>query len=261
MTKRLFVVAMAMAAVCMCSLSAIAQDLSTGRGVIKAHLEATGGIEAWKAVDDLYVEASIEVDTPMGDLVIGLKSWSIFPGYGYTQMSLTSGPDGIPPEAVSMKAYFTPLQGWMESAQGRQDLDDVSPHMKQQFIRSSAKTELNYLAYHDSLLVLQADSTFDGHDVYVVAVTSLEFESEIKLMIDKESLLILAQHTQTPMGAATTVLGEYFEVSGLLFTSSQTTESTQQNAALTFDKIEVDTGITPSQLATKSGSGGVATPE
>ena len=109
MTKKLFVVAWAMAAVCMCSLSAIAQDLSTGRGVIKAHLEATGGIEAWKAVDDLYVEASIEVDTPMGDLVIGLKSWSIFPGYGYTQMSLTSGPDGIPPEAVSMKAYFTPL--------------------------------------------------------------------------------------------------------------------------------------------------------
>jgi hypothetical protein len=176
-------------------------------------------------------------------------------------MSLTSGPDGIPPEAVNMKAYYTPLEGWMESAQGRQNLADVSPQMKQQLMQTSPKTELNYLAYNDSLLVLQADDTFDGHDVYVVSVTILEVEITVKLMIDKESLLILAQEAETPAGAATTVMGEYFEVSGLMFAGGQTSETPQGNVSTTVDKIELDSGITPAQLATKSGARAVVTPE
>ena len=262
MTRKLFIVAVAVAATCMCTLSSLAQDLSTARGVLEAHIEATGGMDAWKAVEDLHIDASIEVGTPMGDIVIGLKSWSIFPGYGYTQMSMTSGPDGIPPEAVNMKVYYTPLEGWMEGGgQGRQDLDNVSPQMRQQFLQTSPKTELNYLAFNDSLLVLQSDSTFDGHDVYVVSVTMVEVWSTVDLMIDKESLLILAQEAEGPMGTITTVLREYMEVSGLMFASGQTAESPQQTVSMTVNKVEVDSGITPAQLAIKSGARAVVTPE
>ncbi len=259
MTKKIFIVVVAMATTCLCSLSALAQDLSTARGVLEAHVEATGGMDAWNAVEDLHVEAMVEVGSPMGELGIEMSMWSIFPGYGFTDMKLASGPDGIPPEMVNMKAYYTPLEGWLESAQGRQNLDDLAPQMRQQFMRTSPKNALTYLAMDDSLLVLHDASTFDGHDVYVVGVTTFGIES--KIMIDQESLLILAQEAETPMGTASTVFGEYMEVGGLLFTSGQVTESTQQNSSISFSTIEINTGLTPAQLAAKSGAQPVATPE
>ncbi len=259
MTKKIFVVAVAMSATSICSLSALAQDLSTARGVLEAHVEATGGMDAWNAVEDLHVEALVEVETPMGALGIEMSMWSIFPGYGFTDMKLSSGPDGIPPEMVNMKAYYTPLEGWLENAQGRQDLNDLAPQMRQQFVRSSPKNALTYIAMHDSLLVLHDASTFDGHDVYVVGITTFGIQS--KIMIDKESLLMLAQEVDTPAGAATTVFGEYMKIDGLLFSSGQVTESTQQNSSISFSTIEINTGLTPAQLAAKSGARAAATPE
>ncbi len=259
MIKKFSMLAVALFAFAFISSSSNAQDLSTARGVIEAHIEATGGASAWNSIKDMYMEATVDVGTPMGDLSIELKSWAIFPGYTYTEMNLLAGPDGIPAEMVNMKAYSTPLEGWVENAQGRQDINTLPPQARQQFQRTTPKNELQFLSNPDSTLVLMPESTFNDRAVYVVGITSFGVES--RFMFDKESLLIVAQETDTPAGAVTTTMSEYMEVNGLLFSGGQNSDNPQQSQKVTFNKIELDTGITPGELATKSGSRKAAAPE
>ena len=259
MMKRLSLIPAALLLAAVLVLPASAQDYTTAEEVLKAHIEATGGQAAWEAVDDLYVEAEIVAATPMGDLTLKMEMWSIFPGYGLTEMALASGPDGIPAEAVNMKAYYTPLGGWIEQGGQRQDMSAVNPQLRQQFQRQSPKSELELLTSADAELALKESESYSDRDVYVVSVTQNGFEQD--MLIDQETLLILAQRASTPMGDVMTVMGEYVEVDGLLFATGQSAETPQGSQSVTFKKFEVNKGLKPATLASKAGVTTLATPE
>ena len=254
MLKRITLIAVAALIAGAFSHPTAAQDLTTAEDVIKANIEATGGEAAWKAVEDMHMVIEVNVDTPMGAISVKADSWSIFPGYGFTEMSLLDGPDGIPAEAVAMKAYYTPLEGWIEQGGQRQDMSALPAQARQQFMRSSAKAELALLT-DDAELTLKSDSTINGRDVYVVGTT--QSGMSIDYFFDKETLMVAAMSA----AGSTTYLSDYQEIDGLMFAMSQSVESAQQNQSISVKSIEFDTGLTPAQLATKSGTRKQAVPE
>lgn len=254
MLKRLSLFAAALFVAASLFNPAAAQDLSTAEEVLQAHIEATGGMDAWNKVDDMYAEIQVVAGTPMGDLTLEMKSWSIFPGYGFTEMNLLDGPDGIPAEAVAMKAYYTPLEGWIEQGGQRQDINDLPPAAKQQFMRTSPKAELALLE-GDNSLTLKESTTFNDRPVYVVGATQFGIESEF--WVDQETLMIVAQKA----AGTTTTMGEYMDVNGLMFSMGQTAETAQGTQTVTIKKVELNQGLTPAQLATKSGARKQAMPE
>ncbi len=254
MLKRLSLLAVALLFAATTSNTTFAQDLTSAEDVIKAHIEATGGEASWNAVEDMYAEIEVVAVTPMGNITLEMKTWSIFPGYGFTEMGLVAGPDGIPAEAVAMKAYYTPLEGWIEQGGQRQDIKSLPPAAREQFMRTSPKSELTLLG-GDSELTLKGDSTFNERSVYVIGAN--QFGMDAELLVDKETLMILAQ---SAAGATTTMAG-YQEVDGLLFSMGQTAVTPQGTQTVTIKKIELNTGMTPGELAGKSGARRQAMPE
>lgn len=252
--KRLFLLGAAFAVALSLSFSASAQDMS-GTDILSAHIDATGGADAWNAVEDMYAEIEITAATPMGDLVLEMKTWSIFPGYGFTEMGLKSGPDGIPAEAVAMKMYYSPLEGWMEQGGQRQDLDSMPEAARAQFLRTSPKSELALLSDDSAELTLKEEREVDGRTIYVLGAK--QFGVDVEMHVDKESLMIVGQ---SAMGQTTTI-SDYMEVEGLMFATSQVVETPQGTQTISIKKIELNTGVTPGELETKSGSRKAVMPE
>ena len=259
MLKRVSLFATVLMMVGLLANSSAAQDLTTAEDVLRAHIDATGGEAAWNAIKDMYTEIEVVAATPMGEITVGVKSWSIFPGYGYTEMSLVDGPDGLPAEAVSMKAYYTPLEGWMEQGGQRQDMSNVNPQMRRQFQRSSPKAELALLSDEEASLTLKDSDTFNDRPVYVVGATQMGIETE--LLIDKETKMILGQRASTGAGDATTTMQGYEEIDGLLFAMGQIAETAGGTQTVTIKKVELNTGLKPAALATKAGVNKQAMPE
>jgi len=254
MLKKISLLAVALMFAATLSNTASAQDLTTAEDVLKAHVEATGGEAAWSAVEDMYAEIEIVASTPMGDLTLEMKSWNIFPGYGYTEMNLVSGPDAIPAEAVAMKAYYTPLEGWIEQGGQRQDINSLPGAARQQFMRTSPKAELELLRGENEL-TLKDETTFNDRPVYVVGANQFGIDSEF--WVDKETLMIVAQ---SAAGTTTTMAG-YEEVEGLMFSMGQSAETPQGSQTVTIKKVELNSGVTPGELASKSGSRKRVAPE
>ena len=254
MLKRLSLLAVALLISATASHTVLAQDITTGDDVIKAHIEATGGEAAWNAVKDMYAEIEIVAATPMGNLTIELKTWSIFPGYGFTEMGLLDGPDGIPAEAVAMKAYYTPLEGWIEQGGQRQDIKDLPPAAQQQFMRTAPKSELALLTEKVEL-TLKSDTTFEDRAMYVVGSNQYGIDSDY--WVDKETLMIVAQSA----AGATTTISNYQEIDGLIFSMGQTAQTPQGTQTVSVKKVELNSGLTPAQLARKSGTQRQAMPE
>lgn len=238
---------------------ATAQDLTTAEDVLKANIEATGGEAAWNAVKDMYTEVEIVAATPMGSLTLSMKSWSIFPGYGFSEMALLDGPAGIPAEAVAVKAYYTPLEGWIEQAGQREDMASANPQMRAQFMRQAPKSEMTLLASEDANLTLLDADTFNDRSVYVIGATQMGIQTE--LLVDQETLMVVGQRVSTPAGNAVTTMTDYQEIDGLTFAMGQVNESPQQTVTVTIKTIELNKGLTPAELASKAGARKQAMPE
>lgn len=235
------------------SQTASAQDAMTARGVIEANIEASGGLAAWRDVKDMVSEADIAFEIPqMGTLELKLEAWSLFPGYGYTNIELLGGPAVVTAEQVNQKAYYTPLEGWMETGGQRVELKNLPPAQRQQFQRSSAKSELEFLNLPDSALVLLEDEVLNDRPVHAVNVTTNG--ATVKFLFDKETKLVAAQETTSPVGKIMSVMGDYREVGGFMVAFSQTAEMGGQGTqTITFTKIELNSGITADQIAAKAG--------
>ena len=234
--------------------SATAQSDMTARGVIEANIEATGGLAAWRDVKDLVSEADIAFEIPqMGTLELKLESWSLFPGYGYTNIELLGGPAVVTAEQVNQKAYYTPLEGWMEMGGQRSNLSDLPAATRQQFQRSAAKGELEFLNLPDSALVLLEDEVLNDRPVYAVNVTTNG--TTIKFLFDKETYYVAAQETSSPIGSIMSVMGDYRDIGGgFIVAHSQTAEMGGQGTqTITFTNIKVNSGLTPDQIAAKAG--------
>ena len=252
--KRLYSFAfLALGLLFMTTQSASAQDAMTARGVIEANIEATGGLAAWREVKDMVSEADIAFEIPqMGTLELKLEAWSLFPGYGYTNIELLGGPDVVTAEQVNQKAYYTPLEGWMEMGGQRTELKNLPPAQRQQFQRSSPNSELEFLNLPDSALVLLEDEVLNDRPVYAVNVTTNG--TTVKFLFDKETKYVAAQETNSPVGKILSVMGDYREVNGFTMAFTQTAEMGGQGTqTITFSKIEFNTGLTPDQIAAKAG--------
>ncbi|MBT3449060.1 MAG: hypothetical protein HOC28_01270 [Bacteroidetes Order II. Incertae sedis bacterium] len=242
--------------------TATAQDGAdmSAKEIINANIEATGGLKAWRSVKDLSVVAEIGIELPgMGALLINLESINIFPGYGYTSIEVAEAPAAIPAEQINQKAYYTPLEGWVEGAAGRQDMNSLSPQQRTQFQRSSPKNELDYLAYADSMLIRLDDRDLEGKSVFAIDVVTDGVSST--MLYDKESFLMVAQEAETPAGPAITYMSEFMEVDGLMFPGKTSVNMGGQNQVITFKSIEVNSSVTPSSLATKAGVKKMVAPE
>ena len=235
------------------SPTANAQDAMTARGVIEANIEATGGLEAWRDVKDMTSEASIDFEIPqMGTLKLKLEAVSLFPGYGYTNIELLGGPAVVTAEQVNQKAYYTPLEGWMEMGGQRTDLKNLPEAQRQQFQRSSPKSELEFLNLPDSALVLLEDEVLNDRPVYAINVTTSG--TTVKFLFDKETKLVAAQETNSPVGKIMSFMSDYREVNGFTMAFMQTAEMGGQGTQIiNFTNIQLNSGITAAQIATKAG--------
>lgn len=235
------------------STTVVAQDTMTARSILEANIEATGGLEAWKSVKDMSTVADISFEIPqMGTLMLKLEAFSMFPGYGYTNIELQSGPAVVTADQVNQKAYYSPLEGWMEAGGNRTDLNNLPPAQRAQFQRSSPKNELEYLNLPDSALVRLDDDVLNDKPVYVITVN--DNGQTVKYLIDQETKYIAGQATQTQIGEVLSVMSDYREIGGFIFPFVQTAEMGGQGTqVITFSNIEINSGLTPESIAAKAG--------
>lgn len=231
-----------------------AQDLTTARDVLEANIEATGGRTAWEGITDMHIQQEMVMEMQqMGVIVIATESWLVEPGFMYSTVSLQEGPPQVPAAALERRVYKTPEGGWVESANGRQDMSELSAAEQATMGRASAKNELDLLEKADSTLALLPDDEFDGTAAYVVQST-LEDGTPLKFFYDKDSFLLIGQEVATEMGQTQIQIGDYREVNGVLFsfetvvdlgpTGSQTIQVTD---------LEVNAGYTAEDIAEIAG--------
>ena len=232
----------------------------TAKDIVRSNIDATGGMEAWQAVEDMHSEAEIGIEIPnLGALKIKLETFNIFPGYGFTNVEAIEAPAAIPAEQINQKAYFSPLKGWMEQGGTRTDMKDLPEQVKQQFMRSTPKNELDFLTLDDSLVVRLDDRMMNDKNTYTISVTTGGATNTY--LYDAESYLLVAQESETPAGTAVTTVGDYMDVDGLMFAGTNDMNVSGQSQKITFTLIEINTGLTPNQVATKAGEMKRSAPE
>lgn len=236
------------------TLPALAQDLTSPRAVLEANLEATGGEEAWQNVNDTHMKANIGIVMAMGEIKISLESHSTASGHIYGLVNLVDGPEGIPAEAVRQEVYVTPDGGWVKSAQGQQDINDM-PGAARDGLRNqfAAKPELAYIDMPDSSLTLAGIRDMpDGSRAYEVKINMGGQETTV--LYDVESLYQVGQEATTPMGAVTMYSSDFRDVgNGLIVSFKQegdAGEAGSQTVAL--ETFEYNTGLTPDDIAKMS---------
>ncbi len=236
------------------ALPALAQDLTSPRAIIEGNLEATGGKEAWQSVNDIHTKANIGIVMAMGEIKISLESHSTASGHIYGLVNLVDGPEGIPAEAVRQEVYVTPDGGWVKSAQGQQDINDM-PDAARDGLRNqfAAKPELAYIEMADSLLSLAGIRDMpDGSRAYEVKIDMGGQETTI--LYDVESLYQVGQEATTPMGAITMYSSEFREVgNGLVVSFKQEGDAGDAGSqTVELETFEFNKGLTADDIAKMS---------
>jgi len=236
------------------ALPTLAQDLTSPRAIIEGNLEATGRKEAWQSVSDMHMKANIGIVMAMGEIKISLESHSTTSGHIYGLVNLVDGPEGIPAEAVRQEVYVTPDGGWVKSAQGQQDINDM-PAAARDGLRSqfAAKPELAYVEMADSLLSLAGIRDMpDGSRAYEVTINMGGQETTV--LYDVESLYQVGQEATTPMGAITMYSSDFRDVgNGLIVSFKQEGDAGEAGSqTVEVETFETNTGLTPDDIAKMS---------
>lgn len=225
---------------------AVAQDLDNARAVIEANIEATGGMEAWEGIQDMYTETDVVVELPQGMIVITNESWRVLPGYLLNVTEFVEGPPGIPAEQINNMAYITPDGGFIENMNGRQNVNDLPEEAVASFRSSSAKNELDYLSLPDSALVFHGLDEIEGEEVYSIEVMNPNSQ---KLFYSTESNLLVATEGPSPMGGtALTRILDYEEVEGLLLAFTQEIDMGQMTQSVEIQDVEINEGLSAADL-------------
>lgn len=228
---------------------ASAQELTTARQVIDGNLEATGGKAAWEAVTDVHNQATVTVDMAMGVISIAMDFHATSDGHVYGLIELKDGPDAVPAEAVRQEVYMTPDGGWVKTAQGQQDINDM-PEAAQMGLRNqfAAKPELMFAALPDSALALDGTREFNGGTAYVVKITMAG--QETTYLYDTETLYLVGQETTTPMGAVTMVSSDFRDVgNGLMIAYNMSGDmGAAGSQTVTIDAFEINKGTTRNDI-------------
>lgn len=223
-----------------------AQDLDNARAVIEANIEATGGMDAWEGIEDMYTESDVVVELPQGVIVITNESWRVVPGYLLNITEFVEGPPGIPAEQINNMAYITPDGGWIEGASGRQNVNDLPAEAVASFRSSRAKNELDYLSLPDSALVFHGLDEIEGEEVYAIEVMNPNAQ---KLFYSTETHYLIATEGPSPMGGtAITRILDYEEVGGVMIPFTQEVDMGQATQSVEIQEVEINEGLTPGDL-------------
>ncbi|MEQ9103901.1 MAG: hypothetical protein RIE53_04325 [Rhodothermales bacterium] len=231
-----------------------AQDLTSARAVIEANIEATGGQAAWESVSDIHQKANVSIDMMMGLIKLSLESHATMDGHIYAEIKFVEGPDGIPAEAIEQTVYITPDGGWIKTAQGQQDLNDM-PEAAQASIRNQflAKPELTYVTYPDSSLTLVGTRELDGGTTaYEVVVNVLGQDNT--LFYDTTTLYQVGVETSNQMGTFVMTSTDHRDVGdGLVFAFKQSGDMGQAGTqTVELETLEVNTGLTSRDIRVMS---------
>lgn len=147
------------------SFQSFAQDYSTAREVLEAHLEATGGATAWEEIGTVTTIGTRELDTPMGARDATFIKYDLYPGYSRTEETIES-----PMGSMEQLIVSTPDGRWSSSMRGRRELPS-----KKWISTESAKEEL-FLLSDDRVELMELETEIgDNGPEYIV---SFQYEGE-----------------------------------------------------------------------------------
>ncbi len=199
----------------------------TAKNVIANYVEALGGAENLKKVQDMQMSASMSVQ----GMELSMNSYQKAPnkikvetlmGGNTLSMQVFNGTEG----RMAMQGQEQKLEGEM--------LED----MKYQAILFP-ELEYDELGFE---LELTAKDKLDGKDVYKMTITSPSGKSSTAYF-DVESGLKLKQVSSLPTGSSITTFDEYKEIDGVKFPTVLSQSMGPQVIDITVNSIEINKGI------------------
>lgn len=204
----------------------------TPQNVIDAYIEAIGGEQKLKTVEDLKMEMSMSVQ----GMSLQVVSYQKKPNNMYQETKMNGN-------VVSMQVY-NGEKGKMRSPQGEQMLEGESLAQ----LKESAPIfpELTY--GDDTKLELKGIETVNGKDAYKLIVTKPSGTSTT-FYYGVDDGLKYKEVTQMPQGSMSTVYSNYEKVDGILFPMQMKQSMGPQSFDIKVESIEVNAGISDDRFA------------
>jgi hypothetical protein len=228
----------------------------TARDVLRAHIEAAGGEEAFRAVTSRYARGEVTLDTQVGPVILDFEQMVAFPGHALVRQTAVTAPPEIPAEMLKQTIFITPDGGWIEAAQfgGRvafADLPETQRSAFEQQRRSLAgvSDELELLGNDTLQVTLGPPDTLNGVPVHVLEIPG-DFPS--RRMYSAESGLLVGAEATGPMGRSAQYFSDYRTVSGIRAPFAVEMEQFGQAMTVSFSVIAFDRGLTPESLRAAS---------
>jgi hypothetical protein len=199
----------------------------------------------------MHTTGEMVIDSDQGTMSMTSETWVIRPSHLLTKMSFVEAPPGMP--AGDTVVYITPDGGYVDSFQGRQDINDMPAAQRNSMMAGLyAKEELAFLDRPDEDFKLLDPREVDGAMAYVVEVKG---DETTRRLYDQDSLLLLASEAPSPMGGMFTAYQkDYQETNGLLVARSTETDMGMVTMTMTVKNVEINPDLTPSKLAELAGN-------
>lgn len=209
--------------------SAVAQDLDE---VLGQHYAAMGGTDAWKALHTMEASGTM--------LIAG---------------GMASGPFTLVQKRPALYRFDLSMQG-MEVVQAfdGETVWEINPMMGGTTPREADPAQAEAIMANSDLDGALIGWEEDGHDVSLVGTESMDGTETYKVRvdangsvtfyyIDAESYLLVGAESSAGGVEATTRLGDYRDIGGLMFPFSIEIENPQFPMEMMFDSIEINGDI------------------
>lgn len=211
---------------------AVSDDV-TAQGVIDAYISAIGGEEALKAVNDLKMTMSMEVQ----GMPLEIVSYQKKPNKMYQATTMQGN-------VVSMQV-FDGEGGKMKTPTGEQKLEGETLAQ----IKEGARI-FPELTFDDDGVELEIDGveTVDGKETYKLLVTKPSGTS-LTVYYSVDDGLKYKEVMESPQGTVSTTYGDYEEADGVLFPMTMKQVMGPQSFDIEVDSLEVNAGIEDSRFS------------
>lgn len=212
-----------MAAICISSVLSIqAQDLTVDE-IINTYLENTGGIDNWKSLQGIRMEAKVN----QGGMEIPIEIVSLKSGKQYSKINFQGNDiyQGVFDGEVLWSTNFQTMSAEKADAEGTANMKLDANDFPDSFIDYKEK------GYTAELL---GEENIEGTDTYKVklvkepkTIDGKEVEDVTYYYFDKEYMVLVAQDTEVKSGPMAGKIqritqGEYEEIDGFYFPKAMT---------------------------------------
>lgn len=164
-------------------------QLRTSQDVMMAHIEITGGEEAWKAIQAMRWEADMSTILDTVQLFGKRITVSQYPGYRYTEQTVMNGQI-----EQKWKVVYTPTEAWMQTPDGKEVMPlENNPSFQ------GAKEEITILADPDYQIDPYEKGIWEYKQVYIVTI---RHQGETyKRFYNRSTLMLMRVETTKPDGS------------------------------------------------------------